>query len=65
MENIIILFVPLALLFLVVGFGLKLILGKNAYDVMVGILSADVIRAVFLFPFRLFGWFLRLLKLIP
>lgn len=39
----------------------ELVLGKRATDHMVGILAADVVRVVLLSPFRLLGWFTRVL----
>jgi hypothetical protein len=65
MEDIVRLLIPLALLFAVISYGFSIILGRDAYNQMVGTLAADVVRALFLLPFRLLGWFLRLIKLIP
>ena len=37
----------------------ELVIGKQSTDHMVGILAADLVRALVLAPFRLLGWLLR------
>lgn len=37
----------------------NLLIGKHSTDQMVGILAADVVRLVFVAPFRLLGWIWR------
>lgn len=39
----------------------ELVIGKHSTDHMVGILAADVVRSMFLAPFRMIGWIVRLL----
>ena len=65
MDDSLRLLLPLALLFLVVGFGLRLILGNEAYAQMVGTLAADVMRFLLLFPFRALRWLARRIRSIP
>ena len=65
MDDIIKMLISLALLLIVIGWGFNLILGRGAMEQMVGTLAADVIRFLFLLPFRILRWLLRQMKLIP
>lgn len=65
MQDVFHLLIPIALLLIIIGWGLRLLLGQAATEQMVGTLAADVVRFLFLFPFRVLRWLARLLKLIP
>lgn len=65
MDELLRLLVSVAVLFLAVGLGLRALLGKTVYEDMMGTLAADVVRFLFLFPFRVLRWLARLLRLIP
>ena len=47
--------------FSVVGLGFRLVIGRAATEQMVGTLAADVVRSLFLSPFRVIRWVFRLL----
>lgn len=65
MSDVLYLLVPIALFLIILKLGLRLFLGRGAEDQMVGQLAADVIRFLFLLPFRLLRWFARRIGLIP
>lgn len=59
MENLIVLLFPLFILFVAMGFGLKLVFGKAAVDHAKGMFLYDLLRVVVAFPFRVIGFIFR------
>lgn len=47
-------------MFSVIGLGFRLLIGRGATEQMVGTLAADVVRSLFLAPFRGIRWVFRL-----
>ena len=52
-------------LLLLLRWSVRMLIGREAMNQMVGILAADVMRFLFLAPFRLLRWIARRLGLIP
>lgn len=65
MQDVFHLLIPIALLLMIIGWGLRLLLGHGAMEQMVGTLAADVVRFLFLLPFRILRWVARRMKLVP
>lgn len=64
MSDVLYLLVPIALFLIILKLGLRLLLGRGAEEQMVGQLAADVVQALFLFPFRVLRWFAKRIGLI-
>ncbi len=52
-------------LLLLLRWSVRMLIGREAMSQMVGILAADVVRFLFMAPFRLLRWVARRLGLIP
>lgn len=59
------LFMALVILPLALWMLIKMLIGREAMAQMVGILAADVVRFLFLAPFRILRWFARRIGIIP
>lgn len=64
MNDLLYLLVPIALFLIILKLGLRLFLSRGAEEQMVGQLAAEVVRFLFLFPFRVLRWLARRIGLI-
>lgn len=64
MNDILYLFIGIALFLIIFMLSIRLLIGRGAEEQMVGQLAADVIRFLFLLPFRLLRWLARRIGLI-